>query len=266
MAEKFHHKIHRHVTQYGLIYGPLAIVLMAGLVWYGVHLTWGVSPQNAAPTPPDRAENTAVATNAATQPDGLPDKILLNVPFTSQAPTGNWADDRQQNACEETSVLMATKWLKGESLGSAANAEQEILAISKMAEDMFGTYVDSSAADTLKLFRAYSGTQAGTLLYDVSIQDMKHELAAGHLIIAPMNGQALHNSNYTGAGPERHFLAIIGYDDKTGVFITNDEGTRKGRDYPYKYETLYAAMRDYPTGDHQAITSNRRAMIVIAKP
>jgi hypothetical protein len=80
-----------------------------------------------------------------------------------------------------------------------------------------------------------------------------------------MNGQALHNPNFTRGGPERHFLAIIGYDDRTGMFTTQDPGTRNGRNYRYSYETLYAAMRDYPTGDHQAIATNVRAFISISK-
>ncbi len=250
-----------------LIYGIIGIPILIGLVWYGARLAIGVAPQNnAGSTPPDRVENSTVANTAQTQSDGLPNKfIIANVPFTSQAPTGQWSDDRQQNDCEEAAVLIGAKWMNGESIGSTENALADLLTLSKLAESMFGTYVDSSAADTLKLFQSYTGTTKGTVKYNVTMTDIKTELAANHILLMPMNGQALHNPNFTGAGPERHFLVVIGYDDKAGMFTTNDPGTRNGRNYRYTYETLYAAMRDYPTGDHKTITSNVRAMIIVSK-
>ena len=33
--------------------------------------------------------------------------VLLNVPFTSQAPFGEWSDPRHQDGCEEAAALMA---------------------------------------------------------------------------------------------------------------------------------------------------------------
>src|SRR3989338_7629179 len=56
----------------------------------------------------------------------LPAKVLWEVPFTSQAPRGNWKDPRQQAGCEEASVLMAMRWVRGKSL-SMAQAEAQII-------------------------------------------------------------------------------------------------------------------------------------------
>lgn len=251
-----------------IIYIGIGLVVLVGLLWYGARLITGITPQkNSGTTPTNRVENLVTANSAKTQSDGLPNQVLIaNVPFTSQAPTGDWSDNRQQNDCEEAVVLMGAKWVADESIGSTTDALVLLRSLSEMAEGMFGTYVDSSAADTLKLFQKYTGTTRGSVKYDVTITDIKKELSANHILLSPMNGQALHNPNFTGAGPERHFLVIIGYDDTTGMFTTNDPGTRNGRNYRYKYETLYAAMRDYPTGDHQTITVNRRAMIIISKP
>jgi hypothetical protein len=251
-----------------LIYGIIGSAAVVALVWYGASLAVGVAPQkDGGTTPPDRVENVAVADKVQVQPDGLPDKVLIaGVPFTSQAPTGQWSDNRQQNDCEEAAVLIGAKWMTGEAMGSTEDKLAQLLTLSNLAESMFGTYVDSSAADTLKLFQKYTKTTTSTVKYDVSMTDIKKELAAQHVLLAPMNGQALNNPNFTGAGPERHFLAIIGYDDKAGMFTTQDPGTRKGENYRYKYETLFAAMRDYPTGDHNKIVSNRRAIIIVTKP
>jgi len=80
-----------------------------------------------------------------------------------------------------------------------------------------------------------------------------------------MNGQALGNPNFTPPGPEYHFLLIRGYNPSTDTFITNDPGTRNGELYKYSSDTLFNAIRDYPTGDHLPITSTRKAMIVILK-
>ncbi|MFA5009722.1 MAG: C39 family peptidase [Patescibacteria group bacterium] len=253
--------------KFNIIYAVIGLPILFGLIWYGASLGIGVAPQtNDGTTPTNRTENTAGANTAQEQLDGLPNKILIaNVPFTSQAPTGQWSDDRQQNDCEEAAVLIGTKWMIGESIGSTENALAQLLTLSKLAESMFGSYVDSSAADTLKLFQKYTDTTQGQVKYDVTMTDIKTELAAGHILLSPMNGQALNNPNFTGAGPERHFLVIIGYDDKTGMFTTQDPGTRKGQNYRYKYETLFAAMRDYPTGDHEKIVSNRRAVIIVNK-
>src|SRR3989344_4812592 len=38
--------------------------------------------------------------------------VLLNMPFTSQAPNGEWSDPRHQDGCEEAAALMAAEWSK----------------------------------------------------------------------------------------------------------------------------------------------------------
>lgn len=262
-----------------IFYILAGLIVLIAMAWYATVLTGGANPplaentnlgvgpqSNSGTTPVNRVENTAGSDLARQPSTELPPRVLIaNVPFTSQAPSGQWDDPRQQDACEEASILMIAKWRSGESIGSTTDAIAQILSLSALADTVLGTHIDSSAADTLKLFRAYTGTTDGVLTYDVTLTDIKRALAAGNLVMAPMNGQALNNPNFTGGGPERHFLVIIGYDDITGMFTTNDPGTRRGQNYRYTYATLFAAMRDYPTGDHQPITSNRRAMISVSK-
>jgi hypothetical protein len=48
----------------------------------------------------------------------------LDVPFTSQAPEGNWAEP-WQNACEETSIVMVDAFFDGDEL-SKRDASQRI--------------------------------------------------------------------------------------------------------------------------------------------
>src|SRR3989338_699022 len=195
-------------------------------------------------------------------PENLTYVFIENVPFTSQAPFGDWKDPRQQDGCEEASVLMAMRWVKGESL-TKEQALEEILAMSKFEEDKYGDYHDTSSEDTVKrLFNDYYSYDKVKTVFDIKIEDIKKELAAGHLVIVPADGQKLGNPNFTGAGPERHKLVIRGYDDKKSQFITNDPGTRKGEKYRYDYDVLINAVRDYLTGYKVPIVGERKAMIV----
>ncbi len=193
-------------------------------------------------------------------------KLPLDVPFTSQAPFAQWQDPRQQDACEEAAVLMAMKWVRDEPIASPTAARAEILALSHFQEDKYGQYHDTSTTDTVKrLINDYYKYPNATVQPVEKVQDIIAELEKGHLIITPMNGQALKNPHFTQPGPERHNIVIKGFDPKTLEFITNDPGIREGENYRYPQDVFFAAIRDYPTGDHVPITSIEKNMIVVSK-
>ena len=188
--------------------------------------------------------------------------INHTVPFAVQAPAGAWQDPVFQDGCEETSILMASR------LGSAVSfsveeMKQEIRTLAKLSGELFGTAVDTSAKDTLTLFRKYTGRTDGELLDPATDDEMRSALASGHILIVPMDGQALGNPHFTAPGPETHMLVVTGYDAETGEYITHDPGTRFGEGYRYPKEQLIGAMRDYPTGDHLSIGSAVKRAIVI---
>lgn len=190
-------------------------------------------------------------------------KVNIEVLFTSQAPFGDWNDPRLQDACEETTVLMAMKWVSGETLDNYI-AKEEILSISKFETENYGSSKDSSAQDTLeRIIKDYYQYDKAELKYDFSIEDMILELDKANLIIVPTNGQELDNPYYSGAGPERHMLLIKGYDRESNEFITNDPGTRHGADFRFSFDNLYDSIRDYPSGNHVPILKDRKAMIII---
>ncbi len=195
----------------------------------------------------------------------LSEKVFLDVPFTSQAPRGNWKDPRYQHGCEEASVLMALRWARGRTL-SVQQAEQQIKAMAAWQKKQYGGYVDTSAADTAeRLIKGYAGYAHVDVKYDVGVDDIKVALHQGSVVLVPVNGRLLKNPNFTRPGPLQHMLLIRGYDDVSGEFITNDPGTRRGQGYKYSYEVLFNAMRDYPTGDHEEIKEVRKVMIVVEK-
>lgn len=189
----------------------------------------------------------------------------IKVPFTAQAPAGDWKDQRQQDGCEEASALMAVRWAKGKPLAKD-EALQAILGSSDYTLKKYGEYRDITAADTVEwIIKDYFGYPNAALKKDITVDDIIAELNRGNLILTPMDGQMLHNPNFTPPGPPRHMLLIRGYDPKRQVFITNDPGTRKGEGYEYSAKVLFEAIRDYPTGYHEPISKIEKNMIVVWK-
>lgn len=192
-------------------------------------------------------------------------KILQVVPFTSQAPLGNWSDIRQEDGCEEASTLMAVKWARGEKLTSE-EALKEITASSDYTLKKYKEFRDLSVPDTLNwVIKDYFGYQNAAIKKSPSKEDIIEELKKGNLIIAPMNGQLLHNPYYTPPGPVNHMLVIKGYDPGRKVFITNDPGTRRGESYEYDENALFESIRDYETGNHEKISTLAKDVIVVWK-
>ncbi len=189
-------------------------------------------------------------------------QIIL--PFTAQAPAGEWSDPVFQNGCEEASILMASR-LGDVTPFSIEEAKQEIRKLSKLSAELFGTAVDTSAEDTLVLFRKYTGRSDGTVLDVATDETMRSALAADQVLLVPMDGQALGNPHFTAPGPETHMLVVTGYDGATGEYVTHDPGTRFGAGYRYSKERLLTAMRDYPTGDHLPIGSVVKKAVVIPR-
>ncbi len=196
----------------------------------------------------------------------LPADMNIDVPFMVQAPFADWQDPQQEAGCEEAAMLMAWHWLSGTTL-DAATALQELKELNNYENANYGNSIDTSAADTAEIFKKYYRYDGAKVQvqYDFSIQDIITALGEGKIVLTPMNGQLLGNPYYKQPGPLNHMLLIRGYASNTKQFITNDPGTKHGQGYVYDYETVYNAIRDYPTGDHLPITGQRKAMIIITK-
>ena len=102
----------------------------------------------------------------------------------------------------------------------------------------------------------------GRIIENVTAEDIRKELSNGHPVIAPTAGQLLGNPYFSGDGPPYHMIVIIGFDAKG--FITNDVGTKRGKDYRYDEATLMNAIHDW-NGSVETITSGAKRVLVIAK-
>lgn len=188
----------------------------------------------------------------------IPNKILIEVPFTAQAPFANW-DIFHEEACEEAALLMIKYYLDGKKLTPEV-AEKEIQAILAYEIKEYGKYEDSSAQEMVRLAADFYEIKNLKVIYDFSAEDLRKQLSLGHPIIVPAAGRLLGNPNFKAPGPLYHAVVLVGYDGDT--VITNDAGTKRGEGYRYKMTTLYNAIHDF-SGDLAQIEKGRKAMIVL---
>jgi len=198
----------------------------------------------------------------------LPERFKLDVPFTSQAPPvygpkknePKWDPDHN-NACEEAAILIVNSYINNKEL-TPDIANKTILEMLRFQEDNYGERnKDLEAEEVAKLAQDFYNSYKNTkIVYDISIEDIKREIVAGNPVILPAAGRLLGNPYYRRPGPLYHMLVAIGYDEDE--IITNDPGTKRGKDFSYKYNTLLNAVHEWNRGD---VGNGRSAMIILQK-
>jgi len=202
-------------------------------------------------------------TPAPTSPNAsLPAIKLLAVPFTPQAPTGNW-DTLHNEDCEEASAIMANAYFNGpqDAKLSATLVEEQLTKLTDWEQATFGYNLDITSEETVKMIEANFNLRA-KMVTSYTQQDIKNELNQNHLVLIPVNGQMIGNPNYKAPGPKYHVLVIRGYTPAS--IITNDPGTRNGQNYSYSYQTLYDANGNWSHQD-QKVDLNQKNIIVVWK-
>jgi len=212
---------------------------------------------------PGGTSGEAMAIKEPNSPN-LPFKVLLDVPFTSQAPFGDWDDPRQQNGCEEASMLMAVYWSRGMELPPRI-AREEIEKMSDFHLTQHGHFHDQSNADVYSFLREYFNFEKAAFVEKITIVDIKQALSENKVVILPINGQKVKNPYYIPPGPTNHKIVVVGYDDETEEFITHDPGTGQGKNFRYSYKIIENAMEDYPTGLHEKYAVKKVSMVTVEK-
>lgn len=192
----------------------------------------------------------------------LPEEIMLDVPFSSQAPLGSWQQP-WQDACEETSALMAVAWARRFEFTPAIAAE-EILKQVEFENRAFGQHRDTNVDLTSRLFKDFYRYENIEVRYDnISVESIKNELASGNLVIVPLAGEILARENpYFVSPPHYHMAVIRGFDDRSKEFIVNEPGTKHGNGFRYSYAILMEAIHDW-TGLASTVLLGKKAMIVV---
>lgn len=173
----------------------------------------------------------------------LPSTKENNVPFTSQAPEGNWLEP-WQSACEEASIVMVQNFYKDAGL-TVEQARQQILAVFQLEKTTAPASQDESIERIAEIINSGHLIWQAHVVNEPSLAAIKAELIANHPIIVPVYAPLLHNPDYASPGPTFHVIVLTGYNDASGEFTTNDPGTEHGKNYQYPYGVLLAAMHDY---------------------
>ena len=184
-------------------------------------------------------------------------QINLAVPFAPQAPHANW-DQPYQDACEEATIIMVERYLRGVPL-SLDDMDAEILKMVSWQTEHYGFFKDSNTAETVRLAEAFYPHLTVSAHYEVTADDIVAALAQGTPVVVLVDGRRLGNPHYVQPGPDKHALIIKGLVD--GQFITNDPGTRQGADFVYPIDTVMQAMTDY---DGQTAGTRTKSMILIS--
>lgn len=163
----------------------------------------------------------------------------VNVPFTVQAPGANW-DATHEEACEEASLIMVYHYIKRTNIDN--DPDNEILSLINF-ENKNNYNVSITLSELSQIAQKYYGLDSGRIEHNISIDKIKQELSAGRPVIVPAAGKILPNPNFRNGGPNYHMLVIKGYDSQG--FITNDPGTRLGKDFRYSFNDLYNAVHDW---------------------
>jgi hypothetical protein len=193
----------------------------------------------------------------ASQTDAVPDSYqIANVPFQSQAPDANW-DQLHDEACEEAVVTIADYYKSGQDLTTSA-METEIQKQVAWEMNYFGGHYDLTTAQTSDMAQKIYGLKLKEIKIS-SINDIKKEISQNHLVIVPTAGRLLGNPNFRSPGPIYHMIVISGYDKNK--IITQDVGTRNGKNYVYSESILFNAIHDWNGTNN--INDGQKVMLVL---
>lgn len=247
----------------------ILVLVLVGLVFEGIYLYYHwpredkfhpsteINEVNSVEKE-DAAEKLPIEKVPVEQKLSIPEEINLEIPFTSQAPFGDWSYPFN-HTCEEAAVLMVHYYLEGKTVIDPALARKELLGLIEYEKKNYGFHEDTSAEQTAQLIRDYYDYKV-KVYYDTSLEDIKKELVKGSPVIVPTAGRLLNNPYFTPPGPIYHMLVVKGYTPTE--FITNDPGTKRGADYTYSYQTLMKAIHDWNNGD---VENGKTVIISISK-
>ncbi len=190
-----------------------------------------------------------------------PVSFNLAVPFTPQAPYGDWGAPYKES-CEEASLYMVHAYYQGIGGGSIPpeTAKEDLLKLVDFENELFGYYEDTTAEQTGMIAEMFYGYETVETVENPTVEQIKRFVASGLPVIIPVAGREIGNPFFTAPGPIYHMLVIRGYT-QDGRFITNDPGTKHGEAYLYDFDTLMSAMHDWNGGAD--IKEGKKVILVI---
>ena len=189
-----------------------------------------------------------------------PQTFSLPVPYTTQAPSGDWFGNED---CEEASVTMANAYLTGNTstVLPVADASKAINDLVSWEQQNFGYNANTGAEQTAKF--AQSVDKLHTEIVDNYTEDQLKQALLNHKVILLMlNAEGLHNPNYGNNAPTYHVVVIYGYDGD--AFIIHDPGTETGQSNKYTFTQLQASGADWNNTTNK-INPTRKVALLLSK-
>ena len=258
----------RGIRPLDIRWGGIALTVLAALVLGGAsgavgrhYLNSRVAPALPAVTKVQAQPIPTVGPGTEVTPAALPDHILLQVPFTTQAPLNDWG--KHQESCEAANLTMLFLYW---------NHDQSQV-IDPRTADSYIRQIDGwkSQPDLNDTMTGQLAQQRWGYTYRLLPNDPKviaQQLSAGRPLLAEVRTHGLGNSHYPGYANHYeqngysvpHFVTIIGYDS-TGVWL-NDPGISWGRGYHITYAQLTHAIDDLD--QHHPSLSEGQVLLLIA--
>ncbi len=195
---------------------------------------------------------------ASSRPSGQ--GVNWNVPFTSQAPLLNW-DAVHQEACEEASILMVLSYFNGSTFASGEDANNKIQHILDLNEEL-GFPIDLTSEQVVEVVKHEEPALSAVILDNPTKEDIIDALDQGALVIVPAAGRMLGNPYFRSPGPIYHMLVLRGYTADGQYVITNDPGTKNGKEFVYRWQVLLDAIHDWNQGNE--ITEGASRVVVVS--
>ena len=258
----------RGIPRVHVRWGGIAIAIVAAVLLGGISGAIGRHYLNAGAARPLPGATKVHAVPVPTigpgtdvTPAALPDHMLIQVPFTTQAPLNNWA--QHQESCEAANLTMLFEYWNNDSdvVINANTADSMIRQI-----DSWKPQPDLNDTMLGQLARQHFGYTYRLLPNDPKV--IAEQLSAGRPLLAEVRTHGLGNSHYPGYTTHfeqngysvPHFVTIIGYDS-SGVWL-NDPGISWGRGYHISYTQLTHAIDDLD--QHHPALSEGQVLLLIA--
>ena len=198
---------------------------------------------------------TAEAQNIATVASPVKASVvILPVPYTIETLNGSWSGE-WKNGCEEASIAMIEEYYLGKKSASISIFKSFMSMLFAKENVLFGQNANSDSAQNVELITKYSSSYNGFVVDNPTIEQIKNELDNGRPLISMHHGGKLKNKNipFLSTGSYYHVMVIVGYDDNTKEFITNDPGDEiSGQNHRYSYDIIMNSLHDYNWKDYYA--------------
>ena len=249
----------------GIVAAVIAAVLLGGAAggigWHYLDASAARPLPGAVKVPAMPVPSATVGPGTEVTPVALPDHMLLQVPFTTQAPLNNWG--QHQESCEAANLTMLYYYW----------GNRHDVVIDPHAADNLINQIDSwkPAPDLNDTMLGELAEQHLGYTYRIVPNDPKviaEQLSAGRPLLAEVRTHGLGNTHYPGYANHfeqtgwsvPHFVTISGYDS-SGVWLT-DPGISAGRGYHISYAQLAHAIDDLD--QHHPALSQGQVLLLIA--